>query len=335
MMLNFHSMLTALIHRQRQTSMIEDEIRAADTTQLVSGLSETELIQQLVSLVAALRGLVQLGGIQLTTPKQVLQFLQHDGYVETARAFAEELHAEKSALRLQGEEPVQGINVRDDEDAHNRQRIRRAVLEGDIDRAMTQTKTHYPTVLKDNKQVDFRLRCRKFIEMIRREAELNMLLEERRGSAAAAARKSTQQQHVDDGFDEEMLDNGGNGNGDMDMSMTEDSNGVAADAASLSKLSQEALAYGMQLRSDFGRDPRGGTAKQLDEIFSLIAYPNPLRVKEVAHLLDGSGRVAVAEELNSAILSEFSSLSFASILQPPNTHRHTLVVLPSFQKRSC
>jgi hypothetical protein len=249
---------------------------------------------------------------------QVLQFLQHDGYVETARAFAEELHAEKSALRLAGEEPVQGINVRDDEDAHNRQRIRRAVLEGDIERAMNQTKAHYPTVLDENRQVYFRLRCRKFIEMIRREAELRMLLDERRMDAAL----KSQRQQADDN-DEEMLDNGGGG-GDMDISMTEDANNhsssLAADMARLSKLSQDALAFGMELRGEFKGDQRRETARQLDEIFSLIAYPNPLRVKQVAHLLDGSGRVAVAEELNSAILSE------SCLPSPFCSHKYTFWV---------
>lgn len=54
---------------------------------------------------------------------QVLQFLQHDGYVETARAFAEEIHAEKEALNIDPNIPVEGININDDEDAHQRQGV--------------------------------------------------------------------------------------------------------------------------------------------------------------------------------------------------------------------
>ena len=54
--------------------------------------------------------------------KQVLQFLQHDGYIETARAFAEEIQVEKKALSLDPDKEIQGINVVDDEDANNRQR---------------------------------------------------------------------------------------------------------------------------------------------------------------------------------------------------------------------
>jgi len=42
-------MLTRLLYGQRQQDLIEDEIRLADTSKLASGLSETDLIQQLVS----------------------------------------------------------------------------------------------------------------------------------------------------------------------------------------------------------------------------------------------------------------------------------------------
>ena len=149
-------------------------------------------------------------------------------------------------------------------------------------------------MLRDNEQVYFRLRCRKFIEMIRKEAELNSLLEEKRSL----------QRHQHNEDDEEMLEADGNGSWDDHMD-TED----IIDSAGVSKLSQEALVYGMELRSEFNNDPRREVSKHLDEIFALIAYPNPLKVKEVAHLLDGTGRVAVAEELNSAILSMFPPIS--------------------------
>lgn len=241
--------------------MISESINNACTDKLAPPLKETELVQQLV-----------------------LQFLQHDGYVETARAFAEEIHAEKLALNLDPNKEVEGINIKDDEDANNRQRIRRSILDGDIDRALKYTQTYYPTVLKDNEQVYFRLRCRKFIEMIRKEAELNLAIEKKGLSRA---------RHGDD---EEMLEVDGHSGWDDRMDMEDGTD------ATVSKLSHEALQYGIELRSEFDNDPRREVS-HLDEIFALIAYPNPLKVKEVAHLLDGTGRVAVAEELNSAILS--------------------------------
>lgn len=69
------------------------------TANLAPPLNETDLIQQLV-----------------------LQFLQHDGYVETARAFAEEIRGQKQALNLDPNGEIEGINITDDEDANNRQR---------------------------------------------------------------------------------------------------------------------------------------------------------------------------------------------------------------------
>ncbi|KAL2258188.1 hypothetical protein VTK26DRAFT_8617 [Humicola hyalothermophila] len=288
-------------YMKKQQEMIQDEIRMADTSRLVPGLSETELIQQLV-----------------------LQFLQHDGYVETARAFAEELQAEKSALRLHPNEPVAGINLKDDEDANNRQRIRHAILEGDMDRAIRQTDAYYPNVLRDNRLVYFHLRCRKFIEMIRKEAELNMVLEQKRkngGSSKSLGRPARHQPQATDDGDEEMLEAGDAAAAadDDDMDMT-----AADDEAELNRLSQEALTYGIELRAEFKADPRPETSKKLDEIFSLIAYPNPLKVKEVSHLLDGSGRVAVAEELNSTILKSLGKSSRAAL---ENVYAQTSVLL--------
>ncbi|KAK0635572.1 hypothetical protein B0T17DRAFT_587040 [Bombardia bombarda] len=294
-------------YMKKQQKMISENIKNADTSKLAPSLSESELIQQLV-----------------------LQFLQHDGYVETARAFAEEIHAEKKALSLNPDDLIPGINIKDDEDANNRQRIRRAVLEGDIDQALKFTKTFYPNVLDENEQVYFRLRCRKFIEMIRKEAEYNLLLE-KRGLAAAATKYFKREED-----DEEMFDVSGGGGGgnvghnwDADNAMDTDDAFDGGAAAEVSQLSQEALAYGMELRSEFSTDPRREVSKHLDEIFALIAYPNPLKVKEVAHLLDRSGRAAVAEELNSAILMSLGKSSRAAL---ENLYAQTCVLLEDLRQ---
>jgi hypothetical protein len=50
------AMVRALtLSRQQQQAMVDDEIRLADTSRLVPGLSETNLIQQLVSLARSRR----------------------------------------------------------------------------------------------------------------------------------------------------------------------------------------------------------------------------------------------------------------------------------------
>lgn len=133
--------------------------------------------------------------------------------------------------------------------------------------------------------------------MIRKDAEENLKRERpQQGDATAPPAKPTRR--LDD--DEEMeVDEGGEWGGDP----MEDDNHPPPEVG---QLLQEALEYGQELRAEFadstGADPE--MSRQLDEIFALIAYENPLRQEGVKHLLDRSGRVAVAEELNSAILRE-------------------------------
>jgi hypothetical protein len=106
------------IEKQREKRQIRQEIEATryfnvpndlehsrtlltnrSTAKLAPPLSETELIQTLV-----------------------LQFLTHEGYFETAKAFANEVHAEKQALSLDPKAIIQGFEVKEDEDAGHRQR---------------------------------------------------------------------------------------------------------------------------------------------------------------------------------------------------------------------
>ncbi|KAF7552197.1 hypothetical protein G7046_g7489 [Stylonectria norvegica] len=256
---------------------IERDIQAADTSKLVPGMNETELIQSLV-----------------------LQFLQHDGYVETARAFAEDMKTQKEALNLDPNVKIDGISIEDDEDANNRQRIRRAILEGDIDRALKYTTALYPRVLKDNEHVYFRLRCRKFIEMVRKAAQLNTTNDTKKSNG-----------HTPELGSQEM---------DLDINGSENpawTNSAELDdienPTELAELERSMLLYGQVLQAEYAKDPRREVTQALGEIWSLVAYANPLKEPQVSHLLDKKGRVAVAEELNSAILLSLGKSSSAAL----------------------
>ncbi|EXJ87529.1 hypothetical protein A1O3_04489 [Capronia epimyces CBS 606.96] len=227
----------------------------------------------------------------------VAQFLAHDGYVETAKAFAEDLRTEKESLTntLPATTPVSP--ERDDSDAVYRQRIRRAILSGDIDEALEVTHTHFPSVLAENPDIVFRLKCRKWVELISKTTELN-------------ARKSRHEQ-------DPKPSNGSDGSSAVDADFSQDmelderhdgedeANGLdnpSADDAALqyNQLLNEAMQYGQELQREY-REDDGEYAKSLQDIFSLMAYTDPT-VSIHGHLLDASGRVNVAEELNSAIL---------------------------------
>lgn len=112
------------------------------------------------------------------------------------------------------------------------------------------------------------------------------------------------------GFGQEMEVDDGDGWGEATDGM--DTADDPETAAKFQMLLTEAVQYGQQLRMDYPGDNNGGNKRMLDDIFSLVAYPDPRRSVH-GHYLDPAGRVAVAEELNSAILG--ASLSF-SLLAP-------------------
>lgn len=156
-------------------------------------------------------------------------------------------------------------------------------MEGDIDKALKHTNAYYPQVLKENEQVFFRLKCRKFIEMIRREAEINLV---------GGDKRSHNNGHVPP-MDE-----------DMELDDDTDFDGQMGSSGNSRDLTQVALLYGQSLQAEYAGDERREVRTALEEIFSLMAYQNPLKEPKVAHLLERKGRVVVAEELNSAILRE-------------------------------
>lgn len=192
-------------------------------------------------------------------------------------------------------EPVKDINIRDDQDARQRQQIRRAVLEGNIDEALKLTNAYYPSVLEANPRVYFRLRCRKFVEIIRQHAEERVKEQPRAGINPVT---KTIPAHDDEDMDVEHDRRGYEGN--------EWNERMEDDPPALGGFLERALEYGRGLRAEFANSADPEASKHLDEIFALIAYQNPLTEERVAHLLDQSGRVDVAEELNSAILRTFS-----------------------------
>lgn len=82
---------------QQERIAIQSEINATPTANLQPPLDESTLLQELVA-----------------------QFLAHDGYVETARAFAEEVASETMALQNGRNEPLKKYEVEEDHEAINR-----------------------------------------------------------------------------------------------------------------------------------------------------------------------------------------------------------------------
>ncbi|KIX07711.1 uncharacterized protein Z518_02365 [Rhinocladiella mackenziei CBS 650.93] len=227
----------------------------------------------------------------------VAHFLAHDGYVETAKAFAEEIRREKQSLNNILPTTTPASPERDDTDAVHRQRIRQAILSGDIDQALEVTHAQFPTVLVQNPEILFRLKCRKWVELFSKTTELNTrksAVENERNSSNGFNNSSSAEDH----FAQQM---------DLDdhPDSARQANGVGRSSADdrLPQYDQpilEAVNYGQELKREY-RDEDGKYAKTLEDTFSLVAYKFP-KESVHGHLLDPAGRVAVAEELNSAIL---------------------------------
>ncbi|KAI9842560.1 MAG: hypothetical protein M1837_007073 [Sclerophora amabilis] len=265
--------------------IVESDINTTSTASLYPPLDETSLVQALVA-----------------------QFLAHDGYIETARAFSEEVRAESTALGYVKGSKFAGLEAKEDLEAVNRQRIRLAILEGDVDKAFKYMSSFYPNVLSVNEQIYFRLRCRKFIEMIRQCTELQLIAQNSSGKKSSSLNGHSNESYGEV-FEHEMeLDDQMSNGGGWEKMETEQ----ATAGLKHSTLLDETIKYGQILKSEFRDDPRKEVQKALEETFSLLAYEDP-RNSVVAHLLEPSGRVPVAEELNSAILVALGKSSSAAL----------------------
>lgn len=241
---------------------------------------------------------------------KVLQYLSHGGFIDTAHAFASEVQQERDALQVDplSTVPVSNFaNVKTDEDAARRQNIRAAILEGDIDRALAYTQEFYPNVLKENELIYFSLRSRKFVEMMRRAAELRERTNNTKSIPSKPVKNGYSSSTNYGGLYDEIansMDLDSPSRNGFDHNVVNASNAPSS-YSSYDLLLKDTIDYGRDLQSEFQNDPRKEIARSLGEIFSLLAYEDPLHEKQVSHLLDTSGRADVAEELNSAILSRF------------------------------
>ncbi|TLD38310.1 ran-binding protein [Venturia nashicola] len=285
---------------EMERSVVMEDIKNTPVDGLAPGLNETQLIHELIS-----------------------QYLAHDGYIETARAFAQEVRQENQNLATGTNitSDAKDLEPKEDTDATQRQQIRAAILQGDIDRALESMEHWYPKVLRNNETTYFKLKCRKFVEMIRRTAELVD------GAPPKYTANGSSSSHDDYNgvFDQDMeLDEYGtttrNGNshhsnpwedgGAMDTS--DDIYTSGRKEMNYTDLTSETIQYGQQLRAEFDGDPRREVKKSLQDIFALIAYHDP-KNSPLAYLLDDGERIPVAEELNGAILSSLGKSSSSAL----------------------
>ena len=163
-------------------------------------------------------------------------------------------------------------------------------------------------MLQQNPRILFRLRCRKFVEMMRFSSAPAPT---RKPSSKSLKSKLSTSTATDEVFEQEMeLDGLTEAGDDWDRMETEEADGRYG---TFEERMGEALKYAQELKQDYKDDKSKEVTDSLQEIFSLWAYEDS-RNTPTAHVLDPSGRVPVAEELNSAILGKKCNRPSAYIL---------------------
>ncbi|KAF4553504.1 SSH4-like protein [Elsinoe fawcettii] len=284
-----------MIERERQN--VHNEISRVDTSKspLRPGLDETDTIHELIS-----------------------QYLAHEGFMETASQFTQDVRQQKRALQT-GDSSSSGPEEPDDMNAVHRQKIRAAILDGDIDKAFKYLGTYFPHVMEQesNRDIYFRLRCRKFIEMILRSYEMQSRVGSPTGHSDGGFSNGTNGHNADGGAALEQESNGmdvdsatSNGKQEAIDSVEMSTEGIKAtptfaesrpSALLHNDLLNEAIQYGMELQGEFSHDTRQEVKKALNDTFALIAY-NDARQSVLADMMEGKGRVEIAEQVNGAIL---------------------------------
>lgn len=261
---------------------VRNQLNQADVTQLHPPDDENALIQKLVG-----------------------QYLAHEGYVETSKAFAADVRNRATPLATSSSDsPSPGGE--DDLHTMNRQKIRRAILDGDIDKALKYTHTFYPLVLQDkrNEDIYFQLRCRKFVEMMRRYSELQVAGTAESGSNGHDDSLDNQMELDDQLNRESMRQNLQHVQAEEDVDMETSTSSLPKSGLMKSNdYLTAALQYGQELQAEFGGDNRPATKEKLREMFAIMAYVDP-RESIVGGLLDKRGRVGIAEGVNGAILGK-------------------------------
>lgn len=186
-------------------------------------------------------------------------------------------------------------------DIELRTRIVNSVICGDIDKALEETQRWHPKVLeKDDGLMRFKLRCRKFVELILEAAELKKNMKSEDASGV-------------DGMD--VDDEAGDGIATNRYS----TNVIAIPAKSKRKQSISsshnhaqyesalslAITYGQTLQSDYKTDSRPEVRAIFKRTFGVVAYEDPLEAGgDAAEVAGHEARVALATELNQHILRE-------------------------------
>ncbi|KAJ7480102.1 SPRY-domain-containing protein [Mycena galericulata] len=237
--------------------------------------------------------------------KLVLSYLAHHGYSQTARAFQKQSLGSSGVSSAAGDHDVDmdgsESNAADnllgfDGDMELRTQIVNSVVAGDIDTALAETKKHYPTVLEaDEGLMLFKLRCRKFVELLLEATELHKKMMK---AEEVAADDDEMGMDVDD--DAVPLSSPVS---PRFSPINSKSPVRISSKAQVEGALNRAIIYGQTLLNDYTSDKRPEVQTMFNRTVGIVAWHDPIEHGGVAAEVAGpEARVELANELNQAIL---------------------------------
>jgi len=275
----------------------------------------------------------------------VSSYLVHHGYAQTARAFTKQHKGRVSSESVKSPSPSKlhaeiGTNKEGviEDDIETRTNIVNSILEGRIDFAIDTLQEKFPNVLEvDDHLMFFKLRCRKFVELMLETAEMKKRL------------KDIQPKEIEKQDDMDYTQNTW-ASEDMDMDIDDDGSipsdfppaldnstiwrsttsalhmpGTGNTMAKYESALNEAIIYGQTLANDYQSDPRPEVQQLFKKTFGIVAWEDPLKAGgATADLVGHNARVALSHEVNQAILSTFwKLLPFSVVADNPLLTRIT------------
>ena len=280
----------------------------------------------------------------------VLEYLAHHGYARTARAFKAQcdrrrgLDADATSGAATGAGPARGggadpdVEMGDEsgrrggDDLELRTRIVGAVVAGEMDAALAETRARYPGVLEEaNGLMLIKMRCRKFVEMVLEAAEAQRRVRAESEDGVVLVGGEDEEEEEEEEERMVMIGVGADGmdvDDDAPMAGSSDRTGVTngyvtvrgpGEEGSLSVstspgagaeegLLLKALAYGRALDAEYNLDGRPEVRAICERTFAILASKDLATAGgAVAEVVGHEARVALANELNQAILSAWCS----------------------------
>ncbi|KAF9015400.1 hypothetical protein BDQ17DRAFT_1341003 [Cyathus striatus] len=260
----------------------------------------------------------------------VLSYLIHHGYAKTARAFQKQdkLSVSKDDRDVEMSDSgscdrrnLDGI----ENDIERRTSIVKSISCGDIDAAIEMIREHYSDVLEtDSGIMFFKLRCRKFVELILETTEmkkrlvsnqepLSQMYEPPYNLSSSDGSNWMDEDVMGMDVDEDSMLLGSPATTTapqsrtsmhgLVMPLTVDSSSAIAMAEHYEAALNNAISYGQTLQDDFKMDERAEVQQLFKQTFGIVAWENPLEVGgATSEVVGHQARVTLANEVNQMIL---------------------------------